>query len=753
MDDDLRYKEYKAQIPPKWAEFDQTGVPKSKRKFTAFLSSSQRAHSQLATGSSGGDDWDDAAGTPAADGATDSAGGGSKKKKRSWMEEMVSYCKEQEQRAAAKEKAQQLENELRRRQEKANAQKEHISSLIPGLKVRPATTSGDESTLSGAGGRGRKAAPANETICAAQEIETSLFASKFEARLQQRYESGTKKLAKKLTIIDEKQKHVESNNQARSQYIHEVTDKQERDAAKRVVEQEEKKFKHLMDQMKESESRARDLEVRVKIARDALVQRREALRKEIDARVASRMEQREAHRLAFEKQMEELFDETNRRLQASKLEREILLKEDRVGKALQRAAEERKAQRQAQLASCEKSELHRLHVQKEKEANDADYQQQLRARNESRESRAASRIAKIRDASINESMSIIKKSHARSPSPAVNGSSTSMSSLNESSVVQDVIVHLNRVKDKEEERLEKALEMELKEYEKHQSVVRQQQQHLQELHAKGVEADLLRAERRERALRAKQEVEDKIAKAAAVKQAKADKLIAELREEIRVSTQTANAEKVQKAMLAIQQIQFTQRQELLAAVAAKERATEAKAAAREEQHARELERAQAEREQRWEATTAHIAMMNQQRDERLQQNIERKDQQRVHATIQREDAMLAMQKKLKEQADAHSAQLREAERLRHESFVKKHEKAIQKDSQWEASREAQARAEREYRSQIAEVQERHLNEVHQRLDKSNTERLVRNVEKLQRVYSQGSAQQQFTPPRRPNSVT
>lgn len=755
MDDELRYKEYKSQIPPKWLSFDEQGLPKHKRGFAAVLRSTMTTpHNNNAAAQMvwDGDDGDGVAESPTGGAGGKHPGG----KKRTWEEEMIAYVREQEVRNIAKEKSQKLEEELKRRQERANAQRE--KQLAAAVRVPSAQSradgdrAGPDSVHSSAVEKTRIAprAQKNDLICAAMELETTHLIESYEDRLHQRYQARAAVMAKHIVLAEEKQRAVSTSHMERSAQIHEHVERMEQSAHRRLTKAQEAKQEKLIAQIKASEAHSRECEERLRLARIALNEHRARLREEADRRIEAALEEREQQRIAYEKDLEVQIERTNDRLLQSKLEQEIVASEDRVGKALARAEAERQRQRAEQLAACERAAKHRERVLRQKEADDAERQQRWQELNRSREQRSQSRIDSLVNKSIDMSVSIIKRHH--SPSP-VRATPSSLASTDMSKVAADVAHHLQRHEDDLLRRMEEALELEKKEYEKHQAILMRQKAHLDALHHEGMSKQEKRNAIRARAAAKEQERSESISRDVQQRAEKSEKHLSQLRTEIQEYVHSANAEKTQKARAAIELVQVTQRQELLKCVSEKEKRIQQKMEEREAIRQAQLDEQQAAQRQRWEETMRHIAEVERSRDESLQSSLAKKDVARAKAAETQEDKLRALQDKLQKQTQQREAALAAQELAQRQKYLKSLQRVATEDQQWSAAREAQLRAEREYLSQRRAEADAKESKVHKQLDKTNAQKLQRTVDQLEANYARDTVKNhlatryEFHPPR------
>jgi hypothetical protein len=769
MEDDIQYKEYKAQVPPKWSHFDKIGPAaiggSTSRKgggFVGFMKaaismnnpqfeSSVAAHSGAGEDDDGGDD-DDAPDTLAAQG-----GGGAKKRhNRSWMEEMTAYCKAQDLKAQAKEKSTQLEAELRKRQQKANARRE---KMLAAATTLPGTTS--TSDAAGVGGPSASSRP-SETLCAAMELETARLVNRYEERVISRFEKREASLIRHLDQAKEKRKLVKLSLAEKSQYLQDVTEEKERKAQRRFHENQDAKRKHLEDEIKASAARSSALEVRLRIAREELTIRRAELSAETDKKIDTALRVREEKRTAYEEQLHHKIEQTNQRLLESRLAHQVEVAEDRGGKALARAQEERSRQRAAQLLSCERAEKHRERVLAEKAHHEVELQQAWIDRNKSRESRFDSTASRIYEKTMSMNMSIIERAHSPPPASAplnfrtAAGAAALSSVLQESQVSRDVSQHLQRYQQQNLEKYEKAIELELKEFEREKRVQERHQLALAQLTQKAQKREAALADAKKRAEQAAKERTDCIEKDARIRQLKSEKALEELRLMENNMRQTANQDKARKAKDALELVQVTQRQELLKQMEEKEERVRAKAAAREMERMAKLADDQETLERRWEETRAHIRAVQEARESQLEDQLLKKDFQREKAAQQRDDRTLAMQKQLQTESANRAAVLAAQEASLCAKREKKRRDLDSKQAAWEASRANQLRQERDYYAHKSDALDRRTDTAHAVMDKRMEAHAQHTISKLQHAYERSTPTLPrhlcFTPPpQRPHS--
>lgn len=778
MEDDIQYKEYKAQVPPKWAHFDKIGpaafggsVGRSSRNGGGFVSfmkaalskNNQQFESSVAAHSGAGEDDDGGDDDDAPDGAvTVQTVGGKKKQNRSWMEEMTAYCKAQDLKIQAKEKSTQLEAELRKRQQKANARRERMLAAATTLPGATNTTPGVSTTAPQVASSSLSSSRPSETLCAAMELETARLVNRYEERIITRFEKREATLIRHLDQAQEKRKGVQASLAERSQYLQEVTDDKERKTQRRFRENQEAKRKHIEDEIKASTVRSNAVEVRLHRAREELNLRRAEIGAENERKIEAALRAREEKRTAYEEQLDHKIELTNQRLLESRLAHQVEVAEDRGGKALARAQEERSRQRAAQLVACERAEKHRDRVITEKEQQHVELQQAWVDRNKSRENRFDATASRIYDKTLSLNMSIIERAHSPPPVSAppnyrtAAGAAALSSVLDKSHVQSDVTRHLQRYDQQNLEKYEKALELELEAFEHERRFQERQKLALAELTERTHNRGVALAQAKKRAERAAQARSDRIEKDAIIRQQKSDKALEELRSMESDMRQTANQDKARKAKEALELVQVTQRQELLKAMQQKEELVRSKAAAREAERITKAAEEQAAHERRWEETRAHIRAVQESRESRLEENLQKKEFQREKAAQQRDEKTIALQTQLQTESDNRAAVLAALEA----SFAAKREKKRRhydsKQAAWESSRAEQLRQEREYYAHKSDAHDRRTEKAHASMDKRMEAHAERTIAKLQHTYERATATLPrhlcFTPPpQRPHS--
>lgn len=770
MDGDFQYKEYKAQVPPKWSHFDKLGATKiaapakSGGGFIGFMKAAiSKNNPQLdggslhATHGAVGDDddvMDDDDVVPALGGGGEHPVAG-KKKHRSWMEEMTAYCKAQDLKAEAKEKSTQLEGELRKRQQQANARREKILAAATTL---PTASSSSSSALAGNASSSRH----SETICAAMELETARMVHQYEDRIISRFEKREATLVKHLDQAQEKRKLVNASTLERSQYMQQVTEDKERKAHRRADEHQAAKRKQLEAEIKASDERTAALEVRLRIAREELNRRRAEIGAEVDRKINQSLKAREDRRTAYEEQLHHQIEATNQRLLEAKLAHQESVAEDRVGKALARAQAERTRQRTAQLAACERADKHRDRVITEKAQSDAAFQQAWVDRNQSRENRFDTKASRLYDQHMSVNMSIIERAHSPSPSSAppnyrsAAGAAALSTALDRSNVAEDVLHHLDKHEQQTLAKYEKALETELAAFEHEKRFQERQRLALAELTKKSKDRGAKLAVAKKRAEDKAKARAEQIERDVRTRQVKSEKALEEMRSMESDYRQSANQEKARKAKEALELVHVTQRQELLKAMQEKDERVRTSAEAREAARVLKLQEEQEEQSRRWDETRQHIRSVQEAREASLEENLQRKEHQRERANQQRDERTIALQKHLQAEAAARATALAAQEAAFAAKRDKRRRDLNTKQAAWESSREEQLRQEREYYAHKADALDRRTDQAHASLDARMFQQANQTIAKLQRTYERTTPTLPrhlcFTPPpQRPHS--
>lgn len=746
MDDDLQYKEYKAQVPPRWAQFDKHGGTK-RGGFVGFMKAAISANNVQVETVAGHGVGDDDEGVWGEGGDID--GGGNTKKRRTWLEEMTAYCRAQELKAQAKAQSAQLEAQLRKRQQRANSRREKA------LAAATSVPSASSMALSKASEQASASQHPSDTICAAMELETSRLVNTYEERVISRFEQREATLVRHLNQAKEKRASVRSAMMERSQFLHQVTNENETKAQRRFRENQEKKRLRIEKEIKESEIRSSALEERLRISREELNKRRAEMREEVDRKIDASLKAREEKRAAYEIALHQQIEATNQRLLESKIAHEVEVAEDKVGKALARAHEERARQRAAQLASCERSQRHRERAIREKEQHDAEFQQAWVDRNRSRASRVDTNVSRIYDKTMSMNLSIIERAH----SPAMNRSTLSPIPIGgggDRSVAEDVQAHRERFEQQQLAKLEQMLELEQEEFEHEKRFQVRRKAELDALAKKREQRLIALANAKQSAEDAARARAERIEKDVSDRQRKSEKALEELRSMACDSRHTMNEEKTRKAKEALELVNVTQRQELLEATNQKDERIRAASVAREAERMVRLQQEQEAQMRRWEETREHIRAVQEAREEKLEENLRHKELQRERAAMQRDERTLLLQKSLQEEAAARAATIAAKEAAAAEQLEKKRRELDAKDAAWKSSRAEQLRQEYDYLSNRALQRDARTAKAHAGMDKHRAEHTNHTIAKLQDVYDRRTPSLPrhlcFTPPpQRPHS--